>query len=113
MRPYGQIIDISSRRDRVIVWDAMGVKHFTEHDIPQWVREKSRCGWYARCNDEMGEAYQYLIKVKHNRVCMFEVDGVVHFDLNGYKKIIDYVEKRGYMRQDDIDRWREEVLGTA
>ena len=114
MRLYGQqIIDISARRDRIVVWDAMGVRHFTENDIPQWVKEKSRYGWYLRVNDEMGEVYKYLIYVKHNRKCMFEVDGVVHFDLSGYKKIIDYVEWRELMRQEDIDRWRKEVFGKS
>lgn len=114
MRLYGQrIIDISARRDRIVVWDAMGVRHFTENDIPQWVKEKSRYDWYLRVNDEMGEVYKYLIYVKHNRKCMFEVDGVVHFDLSGYKKIIDYVERRELMRQEDIDRWRKEVFGKS
>ena len=111
MRPYGTIIDISGRRDRITVWNAIGERNFTEHDIPQWVKEKSLRGWYARDNGELGEVYKYLINVKRNRVCMFEVDGVVHFDLKGYKKIIDYVEQREYMRQDDIGKWRKEVSG--
>ena len=113
MRPYGQIIDISSRRDRVIVWDAIGERNFTEHDIPQWVIDNTKVNVFKRMNGEMGEVYKYLINVKHNRVCMFEVDDVVHFNVKGYKKIIDYVEQLGYMRQEDIDRWREEVLETA
>ena len=111
MTRYGNIIDISARRDRIIVWDAMGVRHFTENDIPQWVIDNTKVNVFKRMNGEMGEVYKYLINVKHNRVCMFEVDGVVHFNVKGYKKIIDYVEQLGYMRQDNIDRWREEVLG--
>lgn len=112
MKSYDRIIDISAMRDRIIVWDAMGVKHFTEHDIPQWVRENSH-GCFERAYGKMGEVYQYLIHVKHNRVCVFEVDGVVHFNKDGYKKIIDYIEKREYMRQDLIDKWHKEVFGKS
>ena len=110
MTRYGNIIDISARRDRIIVWDAMGVRHFTENDIPQWVRDIVPGYYLSRRENEMGEVFRYLIKVKHNRVCMFEVDGVVHFNLDGYKKVIDYIASRGCLSADDIAKWRKEVI---
>lgn len=113
MRRYDRVIDISKMRDRVIVWNAIGERNFTEDDIPDWVREQRPSLFERGRRGEMGEVYWYLIKVKHNRVCMFEVDGVVHFNLDGYKKIIDYAERREYIRQDYIDRWREEVFGKT
>lgn len=113
MTRYGNIIDISARRDRIVVWDAMGVRHFTEYDIPKWVRDIVPGYYLTRNGDEMGEVFRYLIRVKHNRVCMFEVDGVVHFNLDGYKKVIDYIASRGCLSAEDTARWREEVFGKS
>ena len=113
MSRYDRIIDISSMRDRIAVWDAMGVRHFTEYDIPEWVRDIAPGYYLSRCDDEMAEVFRYLIKEKHNRVCMFEVDGVVHFNLDGYKKVIDYIASRGCLSADDIAKWRKEVFGKS
>ena len=111
MSRYDRIIDISKRRDRIVVWDAKGEKHFTEYDFPDWVLEHAHPGVLNREGGNIGKAFWYLTRVKNNWACVFEVDGVYHFNMDGYRKIIDYVEQREYMRQDYIDRWREEVFG--
>lgn len=103
------MIDINKKRDRVRIFEERG-EHYTQDDIPEWVREKLT--WYVTDRgSEIGEAYKYLIHFGGAGKVIVAVDGNVHFNKRGYERIIEFAERRELMRQDYIERWREEVFG--
>ena len=93
----GECMDINRKRDKVAAWEMRG-EHFTEYDIPDWVINKQ---YLAE------RVVPDLIRFWHCGKCILFLDGVIHFNKTGYRKIIECFERRELLRPDRLEKWKD------
>lgn len=107
-----EVDKINKRRDKIKIWEWHG-EHYTDKDIPDWVKEKIPLYLVKNWDGDIGEAFRFIMKFERHGGTIFMMDEEIHFNRKGYERIIAFVERRELMLPEDIEKWREEVLEIA
>ena len=105
-----------AERERLYLqmWRDNGEKVYSEDDIPAWVVEKLGSNSQYPPKDRIKDIIRHVRKYYSSGAKRFcTINGDNFFLEHGYKKIIDYVRNREMMREDEIQRWEEEVFGAG
>ena len=95
-------------------WNDEGRKIYSDKDIPAWVVERLGRNSYYSPEDRLKGIIESVKRYHNGRKKQFCIlDGSIFFPETGYRKIIDYVRKREMLREDEIQRWEDEVFGAG
>ena len=104
--------DAQAKRDmafrRIDRWEREGWSHFTEFDIPDWVKERLNYHGYGVNDDPITAAVNEL-KSERNNVDFAFLNGVLHFSGGGYDDLMKYMWTNGHMSREDVRRWNIET----
>lgn len=94
-------------------WNALGYKTYTVDDIPDWVKKRICQNCYYGESDVIYDLIRNTKKNCRGKKRFATVNGVCYFLESGYRKIIDVVKRKGILREDEIQKWEEEVFGAG
>ena len=98
------------KREKIEDWEKSADNHYTEEDIPEWVRDKI-------CTTGFGVYREYAIqdilfklsKVPHNGYHYCQYNNTIHFSKVGYIRLIEYIDDSKMIAPWDIEQWKEQT----
>lgn len=92
-------------------WITKGKPFYSADCIPQWAKDELTAHWSGSYHDRMKELSGSVKRFYSVREPFCVAKGVIYFTDSGRDKLIDYVLRRGLMRPDKAQRFKEDMLG--